>query len=62
MYNTESVFFFIFVFTILVSLNFIGKFILALSSKKTEKFILNKKELIILASSISYIITYISFR
>jgi len=62
MYNTESVFFFIFVFAILVLLNFISKFIVALLSKKTEKFILNKKELIILASSISYIITYISFR
>jgi len=62
MHNTESVFFFIFVFAILVFSKFTGKFIGALSSKTPKRFILDNRELIILASSISYIITYISFK
>ncbi len=62
MHNTESVFFFIFVFAILVSLRFTSKFIGALLSKTPKKLVMNNRELIILASSVSYIITYINFK
>lgn len=61
MHNTESVYFFIFVFALLVLLNFTSKFVRALLLTKPEPFVMSNRELIILGSSISYIITYLYF-
>jgi hypothetical protein len=59
MLNTESVYFFIFVFSTLVLLNFSSKFLRALLLTNPKPFVMSDRELIILASSISYVITYL---
>ena len=59
MLNIESIYFFIFVFTILVSLKNVTKFISALLQKEPKPLVYSNRELIFLGLSISYIITYL---
>ena len=59
MHNIEKIYFFIFVFTILVSLRHALKFIGALLEKEPKPLVYSNRELITLGLSISYIITYI---
>ncbi len=61
MHNIESVYFFILVFTILVSLKNVLKFMGALLQREPKPLDYSNRELIILGLSISYIITYIFF-
>jgi hypothetical protein len=58
MLNIQSVFIFLFVFSILYVVNVIFKLIRALM--KPEKFILSGPELLFFGISLSYIITYIT--
>jgi hypothetical protein len=62
MHNIESVYFFILVFTILVSLKNVLKFMGALLQREPKPLDYSNRELIILGLSISYIITYIFFK
>lgn len=62
MLNIESIYFFIFVFASLVLLRNIFNFISALSSPTPKPFVLNDRELLILGSAISYLITYMIYR
>ena len=59
MHNIETIYFFIFVFSILVTLRTVTKFISALSQKQPKPFVIRDRELIFLGLSISYLITYI---
>jgi hypothetical protein len=59
MHNIESIYFFIFVFTILVVLKNITKFISALLSKDPKPIGYSNRELIFLGLSLSYLITYL---
>ena len=61
MHNIESVYFFILVFTILVSLKNVLKFMGALLQREPKPLDYSNRELIFLGLSISYIITYIFF-
>lgn len=62
MHNIESIYFFILVFTILVSLKNVLKFMGALLQREPKPLDYSNRELIFLGLSISYIITYIFFR
>lgn len=62
MHNIESVYFFILVFTILVSLKNVLKFMSALLQREPKPLDYSNRELIFLGLSISYIITYIFFK
>ena len=62
MHNIESIYFFILVFTILVSLKNVLKFMSALLQREPKPLDYSNRELIILGLSISYIITYIFFK
>ncbi len=62
MHNIESVYFFILVFTILVSLKNVLKFMGALLQREPKPLDYSNRELIFLGLSISYIITYIFFK
>jgi hypothetical protein len=59
MHNIETIYLFIFVFTILVVLKNITKFISALLSSEPKLLVYNNRELIFLGLSLSYLITYI---
>jgi hypothetical protein len=59
MYNIGAIYLFIFVFTILVTLKHITKFIGALLQPTPTPMLYSNKELLYLGLSISYIITYI---
>lgn len=59
MNNLNTLFFFILVFTLLVFLKSLGKMIGALLHGQPLVLVFGDRELIILAISISYIITYI---
>ena len=59
MHNIDTIYFFIFVFTILVSLKNATKFIGALLSREPKPLVYSNRELIYVALSISYIITYL---
>jgi hypothetical protein len=59
MHNIDTIYFFICVFTILLVLKHIVKFLGALLPKEPKPLIYGKLELIYLGLSISYIITYI---
>ena len=59
MHNIETLYFFIFVFTNLVILKNITKFISALLQKEPKPLDYSNRELIALALSISYTITYL---
>jgi hypothetical protein len=62
MHNIDAIYFFVFVFTILVSLKNVTKFIGALLQKEPEPLVYSNRELIFLGLSLSYIITYILHR
>jgi hypothetical protein len=59
MHNIEAIYLFIFVFTILVSLKNVTKFVGALLQKEPKPMVYSNRELILLGVSISYIITYL---
>ena len=59
MHNIDALYFFIFVFTILVSLKNVIKFISALTQREPKPLTYSVRELIFLGLSISYIFTYI---
>jgi hypothetical protein len=59
MNNLNSIFLFIFVFSILILIRGLGKVIGALSQKVPIVVVFSDRELILLGTSISYIITYI---
>jgi hypothetical protein len=59
MHNIETIYLFIFVFTILVTLKHITKFIGALLKPTPTPMLYSNKELLYLGLSVSYIITYI---
>lgn len=59
MSDVESIYFFIFVFTTLVTLRNINKVVGTLLQKEIKPIEFSNRELITLGLSISYIITYI---
>lgn len=59
MHNIETIYLFIFVFTILVTLRNVAKFVSALLQKEPKPLVYSNRELIFLGLSLSYIITYI---
>lgn len=59
MHNIETIYLFVFVFTILVSLRSVTKFIGALLQKDPKPLVYGNRELITLGLSISYLITYL---
>jgi hypothetical protein len=60
MHNIDTIYFFIFVFTILVSLLNVFKLLRALLQKEPQPLVLGNRELLLLGVSISYLITYLS--
>lgn len=59
MHNIDTIYLFIFVFTILVSLKNVIKFIGALLQEQPKPLVYSNRELFLLGASISYIITYL---
>jgi hypothetical protein len=59
MHNIDTIYFFIFVFTILVAFKNVANFIGALLQKEPKPLVYSDRELILLGISISYIITYL---
>jgi hypothetical protein len=59
---TNPIFFFIFVFTILVSLKNLTKFIGGIMQKEPKPLDYSNLELISLGLSVSYILTYILYK
>lgn len=62
MQNIDAIFFFIFVFSLLVFFKNLMKFIGSLFHSNPKKIVLSNRELITLALSISYLITYIFYK
>ena len=60
MHNINTIYFFIFVFTILVALSNVLKFLRVLLQKEPKPLVLSNRELLLLGVSISYFITYIA--
>ena len=61
MLNISTIFFFVFVFTILVVIRNTFKFIGTLLQKEPHPMVMSNGELVILGLSVSYIITYFYF-
>jgi len=59
MHNIDTIYLFIFVFTILVTLMNVLKFLRALLQKEPKPLVLSNRELLLLGTSISYLITYL---
>lgn len=59
MHNIETIYLFIFVFTILVTLRNVARFLSALLQKEPKPLVYSNRELILFGFSLSYIITYI---
>jgi len=59
MHNIDTIYLFILIFSILVSLKNVTKFIGALLQKEPKPLVYSNRELIFLGISISYIITYL---
>jgi hypothetical protein len=59
MHNIDTIYLFIFVFTILVTLLNVLKFLRALLQKEPTPLVLSSRELFLLGVSISYLITYL---
>jgi hypothetical protein len=57
--NIDTIFFFVFTFSLLVSLRLVIKTLLLLLEKTPKKLILNKSELFFYGIMMSYTITYI---
>jgi hypothetical protein len=60
MHNIDTIYLFIFVFTILVTLLNVLKFLRALLQKEPKPLVLSNRELFLLGVSISYLVTYLS--
>ena len=60
MHNINTIYFFIFVLTILVTLSNVLKFLRVLLQKEPKPLVLSNRELLLLGVSISYFITYIA--
>jgi hypothetical protein len=60
MHNIDTIYLFIFVLTILVSLKNVVKFISALLQREPKPLDYSNRELFLLGISISYIITYLT--
>jgi hypothetical protein len=60
MHNIDTIYLFIFVFTILVTLLNVLKFLRALLQREPKPLVLSNRELLLLGTSISYLITYLS--
>jgi hypothetical protein len=59
MHNIDSIYFFVFVFTILVVLRTATIFVGSLLQNPPKKLVLSNRELILNGLSLSYILTYI---
>jgi len=59
MHNIDTIYLFIFVFTILVTLMNVLKFLSALLQKEPKPLVLGNRELFLLGISMSYLITYL---
>jgi len=59
MHNIDTIYLFIFVFTILVALMNVLKFLSALLQKEPKPLVLSNRELFLLGISMSYLITYL---
>ena len=59
MHNIETIYLFLFVFTILVTLRNVTKFLSALLQKEPKPIQYGNRELIFFGLSLSYLITYI---
>jgi len=59
MHNIDTIYLFIFVFTILVTLTNVLKFLSALLQKEPKPLVLGNRELFLLGISMSYLITYL---
>jgi hypothetical protein len=57
--NIDTIFFFVFTFSLLTSLRLVVKTLLLLFEKTPQKLILNKSELFFYGIMMSYTITYI---
>ena len=59
MFNIESIYFFVFVFTILVVLRTAKKFVSSLLQNPPKQLVMSNGELILNGLALSYILTYI---
>jgi hypothetical protein len=59
MYKLESIFLFLFIFSVLTVLRTVIRFIGTLLQSQPERIVLSNRVLIYLALSVSYIITYL---
>jgi len=59
MHNINTIYLFLFVFTILVALMNVLKFLSALLQKEPKPLVLSNRELFLLGISMSYLITYL---
>ena len=59
MYSLETIFLFIFIFTILFVTKITFRFIIALMKNPPEQFVLSGRELVFFGLSLSYILTYL---
>jgi uncharacterized protein YebE (UPF0316 family) len=59
MYSLETIFLFIFIFTILFVTRITFRFINALMKNPPEQFVLSGRELVFFGLSLSYILTYL---
>jgi hypothetical protein len=60
MHNIDTIYLFIFVFTILVTSLNVLKFLRALLQREPKPMVLSNRELLLLGVSISYLITYLA--
>jgi hypothetical protein len=59
MFNIESIYFFVFVFTILMVLRTVTNFVGSLLQTPPKKMVMSNRELFLNGLSLSYILTYI---
>ena len=59
MSNLDTLYLFVFIFSVLTVLRTVFRFIVSLLQEVPQKLVLNGRELIFLAISISYCLTYI---
>jgi hypothetical protein len=59
MYKIETIFLFIFIFSVLAILRIAFRFVITLSQDNPERMVLSDRVIIYLGLSVSYIITYL---
>jgi len=59
MSNLDTLYLFVFIFSVLTVLRTVFRFIVSLLQEVPQKLVLNSRELLILSISISYCLTYI---